>query len=314
MSASFEYDALGRRRSRTVGSTSTQYLFDGLNPVQELVSGTSVASLLTGGGVDEYFTRSDAGGTSNYLTDAIGSTVALANTVGTVQTEYTYEPFGLVTTSGTATGNTYAFTGREADGTGLYFHRARFFNPRLGRFISEDPIAFAAGDVNLFAYSANDPVSKTDRLGLDWSSNWAFFWQFAFGSGDRKRNYGAGDKETAEVANSPGIDSLRRRFEAEGCKTIENGEYGTFEAFWDTVLNPRTNDWSSTATQVGGFARAKVVNNGNGTATFIVRNIAGANSFFYHVLPNRRAEEGAFTNIQQVFTWTEAIPCTAGRK
>ena len=86
VSASFKYDALGRRRSRAVGRASTRYLFDGLNPVQELVSGTSVASLLTGGGVDQSFTRSDAGGTSNYLTDAIGSPVALANTVGTVQT------------------------------------------------------------------------------------------------------------------------------------------------------------------------------------------------------------------------------------
>ena len=166
VSASFEYDGLGRRRSRTVGSNAKQYLYDGVNPVQELIAGTAVANLLLGFGVDEYFTRSDASGTTNYLTDALGSSIALANGSGSVQTEYTYEPFGSVTTSGSTTGNTFAFTGREADATGLYFHRARYYDPRLQRFISGDPLSFVGGDANLYAYAWNGPTTWTDRLGL----------------------------------------------------------------------------------------------------------------------------------------------------
>jgi uncharacterized caspase-like protein len=68
--------------------------------VQELSGGTPTANLLTGLGVDEYFTRTDAAGVRNFLTDALGSTVALADGSGTVQTEYGYEPFGGTTTSG----------------------------------------------------------------------------------------------------------------------------------------------------------------------------------------------------------------------
>jgi RHS repeat-associated protein len=166
VSASFAYDAVGRRRSRTVGSTTTQFLYDGLNPVQELASGTPTANLLTGLGIDEYFTRTDGSGVRNLLTDALGSTIALANGSGSVQTEYTYEPFGSVTTSGSANANTVGFTGRENDGTGLNYYRARYYDAQLQRFGSEDPLDFAGGSPNLHCYAGNNPVDLRDPLGL----------------------------------------------------------------------------------------------------------------------------------------------------
>jgi uncharacterized protein RhaS with RHS repeats len=92
---------------------------------------------MTGLWLDEYFTRTDSAGVRNYLTDALGSSVALADESGTLQTEYTYEPFGGTATSGAATTSPFAFTGREADGTGLYYYRARFYDPKLQRFLSE---------------------------------------------------------------------------------------------------------------------------------------------------------------------------------
>ncbi len=64
--------------------------------------------------------------------------MALVDGSGTVQTEYTYEPFGNTTTSGQTNGNTIEYTGRENDGTGLYYYRARYYSPTLGRFISPD--------------------------------------------------------------------------------------------------------------------------------------------------------------------------------
>ena len=113
--------------------------------MQELSSGTPTANLLTGLGIDEFFTRTDSVGVRNYLTDALGSSVALADGSGTVQTEYTYEPFGATTASGASTSNAVAFTGREADGTGLYYYRTRFYHPTAQRFISEDSLGFLAG-------------------------------------------------------------------------------------------------------------------------------------------------------------------------
>lgn len=164
-SASLLYDGLGRRRGKTISGNTTSFLYDEGDLVQELTSsGTTTANLLTGG-VDHTFTRTDGGGTSILLTDALGSTVALADATGAVQTQYTFEPFGATTASGTTSMNAMQFTGRENDGTGLYAYRARFVSPALQRFVSEDPIGFAGGDVNLYAYVGNQPTMWRDPTG-----------------------------------------------------------------------------------------------------------------------------------------------------
>jgi len=81
--------------------------------------------------VDEIFTRTDSAGVRNFLGDALGSTVALTDSSGTVQTQYTYEPFGKTTASGQANSSTFQYTSRENDGTGLYYYRAKYYNPTL---------------------------------------------------------------------------------------------------------------------------------------------------------------------------------------
>lgn len=106
-----------------------------------------------------------AGLTSNFLTDALGSPVAVADNAGVVQTQYTYEPFGKTTFSGASNSSSYQYTGRENDGTGLYYYRARFYHPLLQRFIAEDPIEFGGGDVNLYAYVVNNPLRFVDPFG-----------------------------------------------------------------------------------------------------------------------------------------------------
>src|SRR5260370_37025249 len=91
--ASFQYDAFGRRTSETIGSTTTSFLYDGANPVQEL-SGTTVTANSLSGGSDKVFQRTDSAGARSFLTDALGSTLALTDSTGTTQTSYTFEPFG----------------------------------------------------------------------------------------------------------------------------------------------------------------------------------------------------------------------------
>ncbi|MBI2526322.1 MAG: RHS repeat protein [Candidatus Rokubacteria bacterium] len=163
--ASFLYDGLGRRRAKILSGTRTDYLYDGLTPVQELAGATVTANLLTGLGIDEYFTRTTGTTTRTLLTDALGSTVALTDDTGALQAEYTYEPFGATTETGVDS-NPFQYTGRELDaGTGLYYYRARYYHPGLQRFISEDPIEFAGGDMNLYAYVFNDPVNAADPSG-----------------------------------------------------------------------------------------------------------------------------------------------------
>jgi RHS repeat-associated protein len=166
--ASFAYDGIGRRRAKTIEGTATQFLYDGLNAVQELSGGTPLANLLTGLEIDDYFTRTDAVGARHYLTDALGSSMALTDGSGTVQTEYTYQPFGAATTTGDPTSNALTFTGREADGTGQYFYRSRYYDPRTQRFLSWDPVGFESADTNLFAYVSNSPLNLSDPLGTCW--------------------------------------------------------------------------------------------------------------------------------------------------
>jgi RHS repeat-associated protein len=166
MSATFQYDPLSRRTRKVINSTTTDFLYDGINPVQELSGGSPVANLLIGLGIDEYFTRADSAGTRALLTDALGSTVALTDPTAAVQSQYTYEAFGGVAISGETNGNPFQYTGRENDGTGLRYYRARYYHAAVQRFISEDPIEFAGGQVNPYVYVRNNPMLWSDALGL----------------------------------------------------------------------------------------------------------------------------------------------------
>jgi RHS repeat-associated protein len=69
-------------------------------------------------------------------------------------------------TSGAST-NSVQYTGRENDGTGLHYYRARYYHPDLQRFISEDPVGLEAGDVNFYVYVSNSPLNFVDPFGLD---------------------------------------------------------------------------------------------------------------------------------------------------
>ena len=162
--AGFQYDAFGRRTQTNFAGLSTNFLYDGFNGIQQLV-GTSPSANLLLGGIDETFQRTDSAGTRTFLTDIMGSTIALTDSTGTIQSQYMYDPFGNTTTSASSTANSTAFTGREIDPTGLYFYRARYYNPQFGRFISEDPAGFNGGSTNLYSYAKNSPTNLRDPNG-----------------------------------------------------------------------------------------------------------------------------------------------------
>ncbi len=165
LSATFAYDATGRRTQKTVSGQTTSFQYDIWDIVHEVTGATEV-DYLRGLGIDEPLVRNEAGITVQYLSDAVGSPLALTDGDGAVTTSYTYGAFGQTTAAGAASTNPFQYTGRENDGTGLYYYRARYYDARLGRFVNEDPIGLAGGDVNLYSYVFNNPTNAGDPLGL----------------------------------------------------------------------------------------------------------------------------------------------------
>ncbi len=161
------YFSRARYYSPTFQRSVTQFVYDRLNPVQELnSSGGVTANLLTGLNLDEFFTRTASSTTSTLLADALGSTIGLVTAAnGPIASSYTYQPFGSTSTGGTGNTNPYQFTGRENDATGLYFYRARYYSPTFQRFIAQDPIGFRGGDPNLYAFVGDEPLNKKDPKG-----------------------------------------------------------------------------------------------------------------------------------------------------
>jgi len=160
--ATFGYDAFGRRVSATVSGVTTSNLYDGQNPAM-----IASSQMLAGAGLDEIYAQISSGGTTSYLRDGLNSTVALTNGSAATTANYSYSPYGDSAGTGTAA-TPLQYTGRENDGaTGLYYYRARYYSPTMGRFISEDPIGVAGG-TNFYAYAGGNPISRLDPLGLAW--------------------------------------------------------------------------------------------------------------------------------------------------
>lgn len=166
------YDALGRTVSRTLNGAITYYYYDGDKAFQEM--GATLATNVYGLGIDEIVIRFMPTVAYFFYQDHEGSVTHVA-TLGGVVEQYRYDAFGAPTIrngSGTvitqtAIGNRFMFTGREyVSQFGIYEYRNRAYHPGLGRFMSEDPKGFDAGDYNLFRYVGNDPLDRTDPMGL----------------------------------------------------------------------------------------------------------------------------------------------------
>ncbi|MFA5027820.1 MAG: RHS repeat-associated core domain-containing protein, partial [Candidatus Methylomirabilota bacterium] len=121
-----------------------------------------------GPGVDQPLLRLTPGTSGwqsvGYHPDGLGSLVGLTDGTGALTAWSRYDAWGNVLAS-SGTIPTYGYTGREPDGTGLVYYRARYYDPTLGRFTQRDPLGFADG-VNHYTYTRNNPVSFTDPFGL----------------------------------------------------------------------------------------------------------------------------------------------------
>ncbi|AKQ68195.1 kelch domain protein [Myxococcus hansupus] len=172
--AEFAYEPAGRRMRKSVAGVTTDYLYSGTNIIQEQRGG-STTRLLTGLGMDEVFSRTTSTGSRDYFTDVLGSTVALVDATGALTAEYTYAPYGATAHTGDAVGNTQAFIGREDDGTGLYYFRARYYDPDMSRFLQPESMAtdpewvraqvMAGLSAPVYGYALNNPLGFVDPDG-----------------------------------------------------------------------------------------------------------------------------------------------------
>ncbi len=113
--------------------------------------------------------------------------------------------------------------------------------------------------------------------------------------------YAQNSVQVRDMQNSPGATGMRNTFYLNNLRSQERLTYSTGRAYVETIFNPATANWKGTAMQVGGFGGATVTNNNDGTATFTIKNTAGANSFFLHVVPNIRRSSGPMSNVRQTF-------------
>jgi RHS repeat-associated protein len=167
----YGYDALGRRRSRSVNGARTDFLLSGDQEMAEYnASGALLRRFVWGpAGPDDIVALIGAtGGVAArrrfHHLDGLGSTVALTDSTGAVVERYPATAFGVGDSNAGLT--PWRFTGRRLDPeTGFYHLRARDYAPMIGRFVQPDPIGVAGG-INLYAYVGNDPLNRTDPWGL----------------------------------------------------------------------------------------------------------------------------------------------------
>jgi len=164
----FAYDPFGRRIEKKTSAKTTRFAYDREDIVAEY-DGANVlqASYIHGPNIDEPLQMKRGGVTYFYQRDGLGSIASLSNNTGIKQKTYRYDSFGNIIAETGTVENPYIYTGRERDAeTGLYYYRARYYDPQFGRFLNEDPIGFASGDENFHAYVGNNPVNFVDPLGL----------------------------------------------------------------------------------------------------------------------------------------------------
>lgn len=167
----FGYAASGLRAWKKDAAGIAYYLYDGLDLVQELAeNGAARATYVHGPGIDRPLAMLRESQPYFYHSDGLGSIALLSGGRGEIAAAYEYDAFGNLRRSNGSVPNPFTFTGREWDAsTGLYYYRARYYDPRDGRFVSTDPIPGrleAPLTLNPYVYVRNNPLRYVDPLGL----------------------------------------------------------------------------------------------------------------------------------------------------
>jgi RHS repeat-associated protein len=168
----YTYNGDGLKIRRIEGAATTRYYCDGIRPIYEAKADGSRNADLERDIFGNLLARQDAAGTRYYYHhDGLGSMVGLTESSGVVAAQRWYDAWGNSrASSGSAPGN-YRFTGAELDPTsGLYHMGARFYDPTIGRWLSEDPVQdrhFRPAALNFYSYAFANPVRLIDPSGME---------------------------------------------------------------------------------------------------------------------------------------------------
>jgi RHS repeat-associated protein len=169
-SVTMVYDGDGNRVAKTAGGVTTQYLVDELNPtglpqVMDEVVKSGIAQRTYLYGLRRISQTQVASGTTSYYGyDAHGDVRYLMDSTGAVTDTYDYDAFGNLVGSTGTTPNVYRYQGEAFDSeTGLYYMRARYYDPTVGRFLNVDPMT-DEGE-HPYTYAGADPVTGHDPTG-----------------------------------------------------------------------------------------------------------------------------------------------------
>jgi len=140
----FKYDPFGRRIYKSSSSVTSIYAYDGDNLIEETnSSGAAVARYAQTENIDEPLALLRSSTTSYYQVDGLGSVTSLSNGAGSLAQTYGYDSFGKQLTSTGSLTNPFQFAARESDSeTGLFYNRARYYDPSAGRFLQKIPWDF----------------------------------------------------------------------------------------------------------------------------------------------------------------------------
>ncbi len=169
------YDVLGRRVRSSEHGVTSRHIYDGDHVIADVDEGGRVQRFYTWGfGVDNLLAVTVCGDTSTNsyyaVKDHLNSVYGFVDASGTLVASYDYDAWGnlkqAVVSASDLEDNRYLWNGREyAYATGLYYFRARWYDPVTGRWLSKDPIGISGG-INLYVYCSNDPVNFRDPWGL----------------------------------------------------------------------------------------------------------------------------------------------------
>jgi len=166
----YTYDPAGRRiKKNVVGSYIVKYVYDGGHLIAEYDVTGLLRKYIYGTRFDEpvcMIDVADSNAVYYYHFDGLGSVVALSNSNGDSCQSYEYSVYGQVAASDpNFIANPYMFTGRRFDiETGLYYYRARYYNPHIGRFMQTDAVGYGAA-MNLYSFCRNNPLAFVDPSG-----------------------------------------------------------------------------------------------------------------------------------------------------
>jgi RHS repeat-associated protein len=163
----YSYDGDGLRQSKTTGSTTTDFLWSGAGSDQPLLqekTGSNTTSYIYGPTSAPLEEILPGGSTYYYANDSLGSTRALTDSSGDVADTDTYDPYGNLTASTGSVANNLLYAGQYLDSeSGLYYMRARYYDPLTAQFLTMDPQVRTTGQP--YAYGSDDPTMEGDPSG-----------------------------------------------------------------------------------------------------------------------------------------------------